>query len=44
MSKRMGGVGTEMTFLHPRVLQELEAEITKGNKDGKDFKTLAFQP
>ena len=37
----MGGVVTEMTFT-PEFFAELEAEITKGNKDGKDFKTLAF--
>lgn len=37
----MGGVVTEMTFT-PKFFAELEAEITKGNKDGKDFKTLAF--
>ena len=37
----MGGVVTEMTF-GPEFFAELEAEITKGNADGKDFKTLAF--
>ena len=37
----MGGVVTEMNFT-PEFFAELEAEITKGNKDGKDFKTLAF--
>ena len=37
----MGGVVTEMTF-GPECFAELEAEITKGNADGKDFKTLAF--
>lgn len=37
----MGGVVTEMTF-SPEFFAELEAEITKGNADGKDFKTLAF--
>ena len=37
----MGGVVTEMTF-SPEFFAELEAEIAKGNADGKDFKTLAF--
>lgn len=37
----MGGVVTEMTF-SPEFFAELEAEIAKGNTDGKDFKTLAF--
>lgn len=37
----MGGVVTEMT-ISPEFFAELEAEITKGNADGKDFKTLAF--
>lgn len=37
----MGGVVTEMTF-SPEFFAELEAEITKGNADGKNFKTLAF--
>ena len=37
----IGGVVTEMTF-SPEFFAELEAEITKGNKDGKDFKTFAF--
>ena len=37
----MGGVVTEMTF-SPEFFAELEAEIAKGNADGKNFKTLAF--
>lgn len=37
----MGGVVTEMTF-SPEFFAELEAEIAKGNVDGKNFKTLAF--
>ena len=37
----MGGVVTEMTF-SPEFYAELEAEIAKGNADGKNFKTLAF--
>ena len=37
----MGGVVTEMTF-SPGFFAELEAEIAKGNADGKNFKTLAF--
>lgn len=37
----MGGVVTEMTF-SPEFFAELEAEIAKGNADGKTFKTLAF--
>ena len=37
----MGGVVTEMTF-SPEFFAELEAEIAKGNADGKIFKTLAF--
>ena len=37
----MGGVVTEMTF-SPKFFAELEAEIAKGNADGKNFKTLAF--
>lgn len=37
----MGGVMTEMTF-SPEFFAELEAEIAKGNADGKNFKTLAF--
>jgi len=35
------GVVTEMTF-SPEFFAELEAEIAKGNADGKNFKTLAF--
>lgn len=37
----MGGVVTEMTFT-PEFFARLEEEIAEGNKDGKDFKTLAF--
>ena len=37
----MGGVVTEMTFM-PEFFAALEKEITEGNEDGKDFKTLAF--
>lgn len=37
----MGGVVTEMTF-SPEFFADLEAEIAKGNADGKNFKTLAF--
>lgn len=37
----IGGVVTEMTF-SPEFFAELEAEIAKGNADGKNFKTLAF--
>ena len=37
----MGGVVTEMTF-SPEFFAELEAEIAKGNADGKNFKPLAF--
>lgn len=37
----MGGVVTEITF-SPEFFAELEAEIAKGNADGKNFKTLAF--
>ena len=37
----LGGVVTEMTF-SPAFFAEREAEIAKGNADGKNFKTLAF--
>ena len=37
----MGGVVTEKNF-SPEFFAELEAEIAKGNADGKNFKTLAF--
>ncbi len=37
----MGGVVTEMTFT-PEFFARMEEEIAEGNKDGKDFKTLAF--
>ena len=37
----LGGVVSEMTF-SPEFFAELEAEIAKGNADGKNFKTLAF--